>query len=172
MLQNLVHLHIVICLNIFQRTMTPDLLWKGHPIHISSDIFVISMILMNISNSPYFFVNFTVIPVHFYCFIFCFKLYYAIGEVTLTFLFFLREKPIQNVTKTQKPTAMSSWHNYNHGHNIVRILILYQIFCSPQVKRSVVISNKYGLYELPHNLPNDLRLIILRNYQISGKSQN
>ena len=82
--------------------MTPDLLWKGRHIHISSNIFVTSMILMKIFNSPYFFVNFTVIPVHFYCFIFCFKLYYPIGEVTFMFLFFVRKKPIQNVTKTQK----------------------------------------------------------------------
>ena len=54
LLRNFVHLHIVIRLNIFQRTMTSDLLWKGHHIHISSDIFVISVILMNIFNSPYF----------------------------------------------------------------------------------------------------------------------
>ena len=32
-----------------------------------------------------------------------------------------------------------------------------QIFLLPQVKRSVVISNKHGKFELPHELPNDLR---------------
>ena len=32
-------------------------------------------------------------------------------------------------------------------------LILYQIFFSPQVKQSVIISNKHGMYELPHELP-------------------
>ena len=37
-------------------------------------------------------------------------------------------------------------------------LILYQIFFSSQVKRSVIISNKHGIYELPNELPNDLRL--------------
>ena len=31
------------------------------------------------------------------------------------------------------------------------------------VKRSVIISNKYGIYELPDQLPNDLRLRILVN---------
>ena len=31
-------------------------------------------------------------------------------------------------------------------------------FLSPQVKRIVIISNKHGIYELPHELPNDLRL--------------
>ena len=33
-------------------------------------------------------------------------------------------------------------------------LILYQIFISPQVKRSAIISNKQGVYELPHELLN------------------
>ena len=32
---------------------------------------------------------------------------------------------------------------YNHGHNIWRLLILYQIFFSPQVKQRVIISNKH-----------------------------
>ena len=34
--------------------------------------------------------------------------------------------------------------------------MFYQIFLSPQVKRSAIISNKHGIYELPHELPNDL----------------
>ena len=33
------------------------------------------------------------------------------------------------------------------------LLILNQIFFSPQVKRSVIISNKHGIYELPDELP-------------------
>ena len=37
-----------------------------------------------------------------------------------------------------------------------------KILVSPQVKRIVIISNKLGTYELPHELPNDLRL---RKYQ-------
>ena len=41
--------------------------------------------------------------------------------------------------------------------------MFYQIFVSPQVKRSVIISNKHGMYELRRKLPNTLRL---------GKSQN
>ena len=40
-------------------------------------------------------------------------------------------------------------------------LMFDQIFLSPQVKRSVIISNKYGTYELPYKLQNDLRLRIL-----------
>ena len=47
-----------------------------------------------------------------------------------------------------------------------------KIFLTRQVKRSVIISNKHGIYELPHKLPNDLRLRILGNWERSGKSQN
>ena len=46
--------------------------------------------------------------------------------------------------------------------------MLYQILLSPQVKRSMIISNKQGLQELPK----DLRLTILGNKEKSGKSQN
>ena len=37
-----------------------------------------------------------------------------------------------------------------------------QIFASPQVKQIVTVSNKHGIYELSHELPNDLRLKDLR----------
>ena len=37
-------------------------------------------------------------------------------------------------------------------------LIFKQIFFSPQVKRRVIIGIKHGMYELPHELSNDLRL--------------
>ena len=36
-------------------------------------------------------------------------------------------------------------------------LMLDQFFLSPQVRRSVIIINKHGMYELPHEFPNDLR---------------
>ena len=42
-------------------------------------------------------------------------------------------------------------------------LMFYQIFLSPQVKRSAIISNKHGIYQLPRHLPNDLRLRTLGN---------
>ena len=35
-------------------------------------------------------------------------------------------------------------------------LMFYQIFLSPQVKRSAIIINIEGVYELPPELPNDL----------------
>ena len=36
--------------------------------------------------------------------------------------------------------------------------MFYQIFLSPQVKQSAIISNKHGMYELPHELPNNLQI--------------
>ena len=46
--------------------------------------------------------------------------------------------------------------------------MLSQIFFSPKVKRSVIIGNRHGIYELP----NGIRLRILGNKEISRKSQN
>ena len=37
-------------------------------------------------------------------------------------------------------------------------LIFYQILFSPKAKWSVIISKKYGVYELPHKLANNLGL--------------
>ena len=41
--------------------------------------------------------------------------------------------------------------------------IFYQILLSSQMKRWAIITYKHGIYELPHELPNDLRLRILGN---------
>ena len=49
--------------------------------------------------------------------------------------------------------------------------MFYQIFFSPQVKRIVIISNKHGIYKLPHELPNDLRVRILGNQEKLRRSQ-
>ena len=38
-----------------------------------------------------------------------------------------------------------------------------QIFFLPQVKQSVIISDKCGIYELAHDLPNNLRLGMIGN---------
>ena len=32
--------------------------------------------------------------------------------------------------------------------------MFYQILLSPQVKQSVIITDKHGIYKLPHELPN------------------
>ena len=41
--------------------------------------------------------------------------------------------------------------------------MFYQIFFPQQVKRLAIITYKHGIYELPLELPNDLRLTILGN---------
>ena len=40
------------------------------------------------------------------------------------------------------------------------------------MQRSVIISNKYAIYELPHELPKDLRLRIFGNYERSRTTKN
>ena len=40
--------------------------------------------------------------------------------------------------------------------------MFYQLFLSPQVKRWAIIKYKHGIYELPHELANHLRLTILK----------
>ena len=50
--------------------------------------------------------------------------------------------------------------------------MFYQILLSPQVKRYAIITYKYGIYDLPNRLPNDLRLRILENQEMFGKSLN
>ena len=60
---------------------------------------------------------------------------------------------------------------YNLGHNILELYnVLVQIRLTSKTKRVSSISNL--VYELPHELPNDLRLRILGNKEILGKSQN
>ena len=36
--------------------------------------------------------------------------------------------------------------------------MFHQILLSPQLKRSSIISNKHGIYGLPHELPKNLKL--------------
>ena len=49
--------------------------------------------------------------------------------------------------------------------------MFHEIFFSPQVKRCAIITYKHGIYELPHELPNDLRLRILGNIKKVLKPQ-
>ena len=98
-----------------QITMAPDLLWKGPHIPISSVIFVLSIMLMNVFVCPYSFVNITVIPVHFCYFIFCFKLYFPIVDIIVNhfYLLFTRSRKTNRkcCDKNEKPTAISSWRS-------------------------------------------------------------
>ena len=48
----------------------------------------------------------------------------------------------------------------------------YQMLLSPKWKRLTIITYKHGMYELPYELPNDLRLRILGNMKILGKCLN
>ena len=41
--------------------------------------------------------------------------------------------------------------------------MLYQIYLSPQVTRYATIAYKHEIYDLPHQLPNDLKLSMLEN---------
>ena len=50
--------------------------------------------------------------------------------------------------------------------------MLYQIFLSPQVKGSTIISYKHDIYELPHELLNELRLRTLGNQESLKPSMN
>ena len=47
--------------------------------------------------------------------------------------------------------------------------MFYQIFVSPQVKQWAIITYKHGIYEFPHELPNDL---ILRTLEIKKYQEN
>ena len=42
-------------------------------------------------------------------------------------------------------------------------LMFHQVFLSPQVKKCAIITYRHAIYELPHELPNNLRLRILGN---------
>ena len=44
--------------------------------------------------------------------------------------------------------------------------MFYQIFLSTHVKGWAIITYKHGIYELPHELPNELGLRILGNEEI------
>ena len=46
--------------------------------------------------------------------------------------------------------------------------MLDKIFVSPQVKRIVIITNKHGIYEMPDELPNDLKLRTLGTFADGG----
>ena len=46
--------------------------------------------------------------------------------------------------------------------------MFYRIFFSPQVKQWPSFTCKQGTYELLQELPNDLGLLILENYEITG----
>ena len=52
---------------------------------------------------------------------------------------------------------------------LLAFFMYYQIFYSLQVKQYAIITYKHGIYELPNELPNNIKLRILgnRKYQES-----
>ena len=57
--------------------------------------------------------------------------------------------------------------HYHLGHTALSLFdVLPLTLIPPQVKRMVIISNKHAIYELPHELPNNLILRILGNLKI------
>ena len=53
--------------------------------------------------------------------------------------------------------------NCNHGHNILSLFVK----CSFHHKPRVIVTNKHGIYKLPHQLANDLRFRTLGDQEIS-----
>ena len=51
----------------------------------------------------------------------------------------------------------------NHFQIILRLSDVLPNFAFTKVKRCAIITYKHGIYELPRELPNDLRLRILGN---------
>ena len=47
---------------------------------------------------------------------------------------------------------------YNQFHNILRLFDVLPNFPFTQVKRWMIITYKHGIYKVPHELPNDLRV--------------
>ena len=85
-----------------------------------------------------------------------------ICNLWLFFPFLIKREEARNNLPTNNIIFIICWD----------FLIFYQFFVSPQVKRCSIITYKYGIYELPHELRNDLRLMILGNLEILEKSLN
>ena len=96
------------------------------------------------------------------------------GLSTFIHLKFLKKKSLLRASKPSLYRSSWVWNAVRHVvfykaiATIIFIifwdfLMFHQIFLSPQVKRCAIITYKHGIYELPHELPNDLRLRILGN---------
>ena len=80
---------------------------------------------------------------------------------------------LHSITNTEKlKKYMIKWDSIIMVIMFWDLLMFDQCFLSPQVKRSVIISNKHSIYKLPQELQNDLRIRILGNLEISVKPEN
>ena len=81
----------------------------------------------------------------------------------------------QSASFSCRDPKMVNFRKRINDFNTIMVIMFwdfYQIFFSPRVKRDVIISTNYGIYGLLHELPNNLRLRILANYERSGRPQN
>ena len=60
----------------------------------------------------------------------------------------------------------------DHFHNIVRRFDVLAYFSFTASETMQIITDKHGRYKLPHELPNNLKLRILGNWEILGKCLN
>ena len=61
---------------------------------------------------------------------------------------------------------------YNHFHNTLRLFDVLPNFPFTTSETMQIIAYKHGIYELPHEFPNNLRLRILGNMEMLGKCLN
>ena len=85
--------------------------------------------------------------------------------VVFTFFCFRSEIPFLGKfdQESQNCQFKMKFGTYNHFHNILRLFDVLPTFISREVKRCAIIYHKHGTFELPDELPNDLRLRILEN---------
>ena len=57
-----------------------------------------------------------------------------------------------------------------HSFSLYDFFMFFQIFISPQVKQCAIITYKHGIYELPHELQNNLRSSEIRKNPENGKT--
>ena len=84
---------------------------------------------------------------------------YSFYRFSYGFYCLLREEQIGGKNTPLPPLLTTNTHT--RTTKVIDIifedfLTLYQNLLSPQVKQSVIISNKHVIYELLHQLPNDL----------------
>ena len=87
---------------------------------------------------------------------------------------YMKKKKTKKKTKKKKKTGLNEYvYDFSVDYNVIDnttmhiifgdFKIFNEIFLSPNTKKSVIIGNKHGIYELPHGSSNEL---------ISGKYQN
>ena len=70
---------------------------------------------------------------------------------------------LQPLMKVRSVVHFQPTFMLNHSHNILRLFDVQPNFPLTTSKLDGIVSNKYGMYKMPHELPNDLRLSTLGN---------